>query len=138
MTAFDAIHDQAHPARVLAGIASALRDDGVFLMVDVKASSHPHENLDLPWATLLYTLSTMHCMTVSLALDGTGLGTVWGKQIALDMLGRGRVLQHRDQGDRDRPVQQLLRRRPRVNRERNFGDVTLKGANAESRPRTAP
>ncbi len=88
VTAFDAIHDQAHPARVLAGIASALRDDGVFLMVDVKASSHPHENLDLPWATLLYTLSTMHCMTVSLALDGTGLGTVWGKQVALEMLGQ--------------------------------------------------
>lgn len=86
VTAFDAIHDQAHPARVLAGIASALREDGVFLMVDVKASSHPHENLDLPWAALLYTLSTMHCMTVSLALDGTGLGTVWGKQVALEML----------------------------------------------------
>ena len=48
VTAFDAIHDQAHPARVLAGIASALRDGGVFLMVDIKASSHPHENLDLP------------------------------------------------------------------------------------------
>ena len=73
MTAFDAIHDQAHPRAVLAGIASALRDDGVFLMVDIKASSHPHENLDLRWAPLLYTMSTMHCMTVSLALDGAGL-----------------------------------------------------------------
>ena len=87
VTAFDAIHDQAHPARVLAGIASALRDDGVFLMVDVKASSHPHENLDLPWAALLYTLSTMHCMTVSLASTAPGWATVWGKQVALEMLG---------------------------------------------------
>ena len=87
VTAFDAIHDQAHPARVLAGIASALATDGVFLMVDIKASSHPHENLDLPWAPLLYTLSTMHCMTVSLALDGAGLGTVWGEQVAVAMLG---------------------------------------------------
>ena len=87
VTAFDAIHDQAHPARVLAGIASSLRNHGVFLMVDVKASSRPHENLDLPWAPLLYTLSTMHCMTVSLALDGAGLGTVWGEQVALTMLG---------------------------------------------------
>ena len=110
VTAFDAIHDQAHPARVLAGIASALRDDGVFLMVDVKASSHPHENLDLPWAPLLYTLSTMHCMTVSLALDGAGLGTVWGEQVALAMLGEAGFARRRDQGDRDRPVQQLLRR----------------------------
>jgi hypothetical protein len=35
---------------------------------------------------LLYTISTMHCMTVSLALGGDGLGTVWGEQLALRML----------------------------------------------------
>ena len=86
ITAFDAIHDQAHPARVLARIAAALRTTGVFLMVDVKASSHLHENLDLPSGPFLYTVSTMHCMTVSLALGGTGLGTAWGEQIALAML----------------------------------------------------
>lgn len=87
ITAFDAIHDQADPARVMSGIATALRDGGVFLMVDVKASSHLQENLDLPWAAFLYTLSTLHCMTVSLALGGTGLGTVWGEQVAVAMLG---------------------------------------------------
>ncbi|MDQ3454862.1 MAG: class I SAM-dependent methyltransferase [Actinomycetota bacterium] len=87
ITAFDAIHDQAQPARVLAGIAAALRSDGVFLMVDIKASSHLHENLDLPLATFLYTASAMHCMTVSLALGGTGLGTAWGEQLAVTMLG---------------------------------------------------
>lgn len=86
ITAFDAIHDQAHPAQVLAGIARALRPDGVFLMVDIRASSHLHENLDLPMAPLLYTASTMHCMTVSLALAGTGLGTMWGEQTARRML----------------------------------------------------
>ena len=34
----------------------------------------------------LYAISTMHCMTVSLALDGEGLGTVWGEQKARQML----------------------------------------------------
>lgn len=86
VTAFDAIHDQAHPARVLANIATALRPDGTFLMVDIKASSHVHENLDIPWSTFLYTVSLMHCMTVSLALGGDGLGTVWGHQTAVRML----------------------------------------------------
>jgi ubiquinone/menaquinone biosynthesis C-methylase UbiE len=86
MTAFDAIHDQAKPAEVLAGIAKALRPDGAFLMVDVKASSHVHENLDHPLGPFLYTVSTMHCMTVSLALDGAGLGTAWGEQTARQML----------------------------------------------------
>lgn len=48
---------------------------------------HVHENLDLPGATFLYTTSTLHCMTGSLALGGTGLGTAWGEQLAVAMLG---------------------------------------------------
>lgn len=86
VTAFDAIHDQAHPAQVLAGIAASLRPGGVFLMADIQASSNLEDNLDNPFATFLYSVSTMHCMTVSLSLDGDGLGTVWGEQKARQML----------------------------------------------------
>ena len=86
VTAFDAIHDQAFPAQVLAGIAKSLRPGGVFLMVDIKASSNLEDNLDMPLATFLYGVSTMHCMTVSLSLGGDGLGTVWGEQKARQML----------------------------------------------------
>ena len=82
----DAIHDQAHPERVLAGIAKALRPDGVYFCVDVSASSHVHANIEHPLGPTLYTVSTMHCMTVSLAYDGAGLGAVWGEQKALAML----------------------------------------------------
>ena len=87
ITAFDAIHDQARPDRVLAGIASALRADGTFLMQDIRASSHVEANRDHPIGTLLYTLSCMHCMTVSLAQGGMGLGAVWGRELAGTMLG---------------------------------------------------
>lgn len=90
ITAFDAIHDQAQPAEVLRRIAQALRPDGAFLMVDIRASSSLHENMDHPLGPLLYTMSTMHCMTVSLALDGMGLGTVWGEQKARQMLSDAR------------------------------------------------
>ncbi|CAN5549082.1 class I SAM-dependent methyltransferase [soil metagenome] len=86
ITAFDAIHDQAKPARVLTAINQALRPDGVFLMVDIMASSHVHENMDHMLGPLLYTISCMHCMTVSLAMDGQGLGAMWGEQTALRML----------------------------------------------------
>lgn len=86
ITAFDAIHDQAHPARVLENIHRALRPGGVFLMVDIKASSRLEENVGAPFASYLYTVSTMHCMSVSLGLDGDGLGTVWGRQLAESML----------------------------------------------------
>ena len=86
ITAFDAIHDQAQPTRVLRAIAEALRPDGVFLMVDIAASSNLHENIDHPLGPALYAVSTMHCMTVSLALDGEGLGTMWGEELARQKL----------------------------------------------------
>lgn len=86
ITAFDAIHDQAQPARVLANAYRALRPGGVLLMVDIKASSRLEDNIGVPLAPYLYTISTMHCMTVSLANDGAGLGTVWGEQLATSML----------------------------------------------------
>lgn len=82
ITAFDTIHDQAQPTKVLKEIYNALRKGGVFLMQDIAASSHVHENMNNPLAPTLYTFSTMHCMTVSLAYNGEGLGTVWGKQKA--------------------------------------------------------
>ncbi|MGV0791133.1 class I SAM-dependent methyltransferase [Mycolicibacterium sp. XJ1819] len=86
ITAFDAIHDQAHPTTVLQNIYRALRPGGVFLMVDIKASSRLEDNVGMPFAPYLYTVSTMHCMSVSLGLDGDGLGTCWGRQTATSML----------------------------------------------------
>jgi SAM-dependent methyltransferase len=88
ITAFDAIHDQADPQGVLDGIHRALRSGGTFLMQDIRASSNLENNLDHPIAPLLYTLSTMHCMTVSLAQGGAGLGTMWGEELALSMLNK--------------------------------------------------
>ncbi|SEP12701.1 class I SAM-dependent methyltransferase [Trujillonella endophytica] len=86
VTAFDAVHDQAHPARVLRGIHDLLRPGGTFLCVDIQAASHVADNLDHPLGPFLYTVSCMHCMTVSLALDGDGLGAAWGEELALTML----------------------------------------------------
>jgi SAM-dependent methyltransferase len=102
ITVFDAIHDQAQPARVLENIHRALRPGGVLLMVDIKASSNVEDNAGVPLATYLYTVSTMHCMCVSLGLDGTGLGTVWGRQLAESMLadaGFGEVTVHEIESD---------------------------------------
>ena len=86
VTTFDAIHDQAHPATILANIRRSLRPDGRYLMVDIKASSNLEDNLDLPWASFLYAVSTVHCMSVSLGQGGDGLGTVWGIQTAERMI----------------------------------------------------
>lgn len=86
ITTFDAVHDQADPDRVLSNINRALKDDGVYLMQDIAGSSYVHNNMDHPLAPLLYTTSCMHCMTVSLSQNGKGLGAMWGKELAIDML----------------------------------------------------
>ena len=55
-------------------------------MQDIAAASHVHANLDHPLGPFLYTISCMHCMSVSLAGGGPGLGAAWGKELALEML----------------------------------------------------
>ena len=94
---FDAIHDQVDPAAVLARIHAALAPGGTLVMVEPRASSNLEDNLGNPLAAFLYGISTLHCMTVSLAGGGAGLGTAWGEQAARAMLaeaGFGEVAVH--------------------------------------------
>jgi len=86
ITAFDAIHDQAKPDKVLENIKKSLKPKGVFLMQDIRASSNLENNMDHSLAPYLYTISCLHCMTVSLAQEGKGLGAMWGKELATKML----------------------------------------------------
>jgi len=88
VTTFDAVHDQARPLNLLKGIYRTLRDDGVYLMQDIRGTGHPHKDVDHPLGTLLYTVSCMHCMTVSLAQGGEGLGAMWGEEKAREYLTR--------------------------------------------------
>jgi SAM-dependent methyltransferase len=86
ITSFDSIHDQVDPSAVLRRVHDALGPDGLFLMIDFKFSSHLERNLDNPFAPLYYGTSLMHCMSVSLAEGGAGLGAVWGVELAQRML----------------------------------------------------
>ena len=88
VTTFDAIHDQTKPLNVLKGIFRALRSDGVYLMQDIKGSSQIYKNIDHPLGAFLYTVSCMHCMTVSLAQGGEGLGAMWGEEKTREYLTR--------------------------------------------------
>jgi hypothetical protein len=84
---FNALHDQADPSAVLANIFSCLVPDGVLLMDEPRVSSNLDDNIGNPVAPFTYAVSTLHCLTVSLAAGGAGLGTAWGEQLALRMLG---------------------------------------------------
>ncbi len=88
VTTFDAIHDQAKPLAVLTGIHRTLKSGGVYLMQDIHSMGHVHKNMDHPLGPTLYTVSCMHCMSVSLAQGGDGLGAMWGREKAQELLSK--------------------------------------------------
>lgn len=95
--AFDSVHDQAAPAAMLRAAHDALVPGGTFFMMDLALSSNLEDNVGNPHARWIYSTSTLHCMTVSLAEGGAGLGGAWGEQTArrmLDEAGFGEVLTH--------------------------------------------
>lgn len=81
ITAFDVIHDLADPLAALERIHDALSPDGLFFMMEPNVSSELENNLhDI--GALMYGISTMHCMTQSLAVGGEGVGAAWGREMA--------------------------------------------------------
>lgn len=86
ITAFDVIHDQPNPQLVLGYIQKSLSKDGIFLMQDILASSNLEDNLNHPLGPFLYTISCLHCMSVSLSQNGAGLGAMWGMEKAQELL----------------------------------------------------
>lgn len=75
---FDCIHDMTHPTEMMRTIRQSLKDDGTWLLVDIKA----HDSLELnvtknPMASLLYGVSVLSCMSSAMSSpDGEGLGTL--------------------------------------------------------------
>lgn len=113
ITTFDAVHDQAQPRQMVAGIFASLKPGGYWLCADLCASSHLGENLDHPIGTFGYTVSCMHCMSVSLAYDGEGLGAMWGAQKAREIFtDAGFILEEVARVDGDAGNNYYLCRRP--------------------------
>jgi ubiquinone/menaquinone biosynthesis C-methylase UbiE len=86
ITTFDAVHDQADPAGMLSSVHRALKPGGTYLCADVAAATDVSDNMDHPIGVAGYTISLFHCMSVSLAQGGAGLGTMWGEQKAREMV----------------------------------------------------
>lgn len=86
ISAFDAIHDQQQPLQVLQAIRQLLAEEGWFSMIDIAAHSAHRDNLDHPMGPFLYTVSLMHCLPVGMAGGGAGLGMMWGRERASQLL----------------------------------------------------
>jgi SAM-dependent methyltransferase len=112
VTAFDVIHDLAHPEAALETIRRSLTPGGTFFMYDSAAPSALERQVALPWAPLMYGMSVFGCLGFSLAGGGTGLGNMWGRQTAEAMLraaGFSEIALHDAPGD---PVNAIFACRP--------------------------
>jgi 2-polyprenyl-3-methyl-5-hydroxy-6-metoxy-1,4-benzoquinol methylase len=87
ITTFDVIHDAVDPVGLMKGIRGALKQNGTFLMLEMRCSPKLEENAN-PVGRFLYSISTLYCMTTSLAHDGAGIGAAMGEPKARDLAGK--------------------------------------------------
>jgi SAM-dependent methyltransferase len=78
ISTFDVVHDAVDPAGLMSSIRGALKNDGTYLMQEVNVSEKLEDNIR-PMGKMVYSVSTLYCMTTSLAHGGAGIGTVMGE-----------------------------------------------------------
>jgi ubiquinone/menaquinone biosynthesis C-methylase UbiE len=78
VTTFDCLHDMTDPARTIETIRAAIRDDGTWLVADIKAKDGYEANAEQnPMAALMYGTSVLTCLSSSVSEPGgLGLGTL--------------------------------------------------------------
>jgi 2-polyprenyl-3-methyl-5-hydroxy-6-metoxy-1,4-benzoquinol methylase len=82
--AIDCVHDMFAPVQSMRAIRSLLAENGVVFWSEPTGSREPLENRNGP-GRLRASLSPFHCLTVSLAEGGAGLGTIIGEAGAREL-----------------------------------------------------
>ncbi len=96
---FDCIHDMTRPADVIASIRRAVKDDGTWLIKDIRSAADFKENMRNPLLAMFYGFSVSACMSSALSEpDGAGLGTLGFNPVVAERMvtdaGFTRFLQH--------------------------------------------
>lgn len=78
ITTFDCLHDMTDPASAMRQIRGAIRSDGLWLIVDIKAHESYEQNVERnPMAAMMYGTSVLTCLSSACSEpDGLGLGTL--------------------------------------------------------------
>ncbi len=84
VSTFDVVHDAVDPAGLMGAIRRALKDHGTYLVQEVNVSNEVKDNLR-PMGKMIYSVSTLYCMTTSLANGGAGIGTAMGEPKAREL-----------------------------------------------------
>jgi SAM-dependent methyltransferase len=85
ISTFDVVHDSVDPVGLLRSIRRALRPGGTYLMVEVNVSARLEENIT-PTGRMMYSMSTLYCMSVSLGGGGAGIGACMGEDKARELV----------------------------------------------------
>ncbi len=82
----DVLHDVAQTTKAISELYRIIKPGGQAFVLDINMHTAIRDNIDCnPIDSMLYAVSLFHCMTVSLAEDGEGMGTAWGKEKATQM-----------------------------------------------------
>jgi len=84
ITTFDVVHDSVDPAGLLRSIRAALAPEGTYLMLEMNCAPDVSGNVNF-LGKLLYSVSTLYCMTTSLAQGGAGIGALMGEPKAREL-----------------------------------------------------
>lgn len=84
ISTFDVVHDSVDPVGLMTSIRNALTDEGTYLMVEMNVSPNVEENIN-SLGKLMYSASTLYCLTTSLAHGGAGIGAVMGEPKAREL-----------------------------------------------------
>jgi 2-polyprenyl-3-methyl-5-hydroxy-6-metoxy-1,4-benzoquinol methylase len=84
ITTFEVVHDAVDPLGLLGAIRGALKPDGAYLMDELNVSANLEDNIN-NFARMLYSVSTLYCMTTSLAHGGAGIGALMGEPKAREL-----------------------------------------------------
>lgn len=84
VTTFDVVHDSVDPLGLMRAIRQALKPEGTYLMQEIKLSGEPQDNVSR-LGKIGYSMSTLYCMTTSLAHDGAGIGVAMGEPKAREL-----------------------------------------------------
>lgn len=84
VSTFDVVHDAHDPVALMRSIRNSLRPGGTYLMSEMNVSANPEENIN-PRGRMMYSISTLYCLSVSLADGGAGIGTLMGEPKAREL-----------------------------------------------------
>jgi len=110
ISTFDVVHDSADPLGLVTSIRNALTSDGTYLLVEMNVSPNVNENIN-PLGKLMYSASTLYCLTTSMAQGGAAIGALMGEPKVRELAARAGFLSFRRLPVRD-PFSALFELRP--------------------------